>query len=87
LKPVIEPLNLPQDKLDQLLKLLADPNQPDMHKSEMIKHTSGACLRCGGIASHIAKHKMSGITRIEKYCDDCLIRMVTNKKTKVKIDR
>jgi hypothetical protein len=87
LKPIIEPLNLPQDKLNELKAVFANPDLPELHKLVVLRQTSGACHRCGLIPSHIVKYPMSGITRIEKYCDECLKIMVTNKKTKVKIDR
>ena len=83
MKPVIEPLNIPQDKLDELKALFANPKQPDLHKSVVLKKVSGgACLSCGSIPSHIVKYKVYGMTKIEKYCQSCLERLVTNK-TKV----
>lgn len=81
MKPVIEPLNIPQDKLDELKALFANPHHPDLHKSLVLKRVSGGtCCSCGslefsGVPTHIVKHKMHGITKIEKFCTQCLKRI------------
>ncbi len=70
----IEPLIIPQDKLDELKAVLADPKSPDFRKSVIKKQISGTCLVCGKVPSHIAKYRMYGVIVIEKYCDECLDR-------------
>ena len=69
----IEPFIIPQEKLDELKAVLEDPTSPEIKKNTMLRHT-GACLACGKMASKIVKYRMFGITKIEKYCDDCLAR-------------
>jgi hypothetical protein len=73
----IEPLNLPQEKLDELKTILADPKKPDLHKHMMKRSNSGTCLICGQMPSHIAKYRMYGAIVIERYCNECLARMQT----------
>jgi len=70
----IEPLIIPQDKLDELKAVLADPKSPDFRKSVIKKQISGTCLVCGKVPSHIAKYRMDGVIVIEKCCDECLDR-------------
>jgi hypothetical protein len=71
----IEPLNLPQEKLDELKAVSADPRSPELRKSIMLRQISGSCLVCGKLPSHIAKYRLFGVTVIEKYCDQCLARI------------
>jgi hypothetical protein len=73
----IEPLIIPQEKLDELKTVLANPKLADVRKSFMMSRISGHCLVCGNLPSHIAKYRMNGITKIEKYCNECLERMQT----------
>ena len=74
----IESLNLPQEKLDELKAVLANPKLPEMHKHMVMRTISGHCHSCGEqIPVHIIKIQMRGITVIEKYCDECLARMQT----------
>jgi hypothetical protein len=74
LKPKIEPFIIPPDKLEELKTRLANPNLSEIIKTAMIRDI-GACLVCRQMATKIVKYRMSGITKIEKYCDECLERM------------
>ena len=71
-KTKIEPLIIPQEKLEVLKAVLADPKKPSMHKSFVMRQISGTCMVCGQMPSQIAKYRMYGATIIEKYCDECL---------------
>jgi hypothetical protein len=71
---IIEPLIIPQDKLDELKAVLANPKLPDLRKNTMKRQISGTCLVCGNLPSHIAKYRRFGVTIVEKYCDECLYR-------------
>ena len=74
----IEPLIIPQEKLDELKTVLANPKLADVHKHTVMRQISGTCHSCGEkIPLHIVKYRMRGITVIEKYCDDCLRRFNT----------
>ncbi len=68
----IEPLNIPQEKLDELKTILAIPKKPDMHKSFMMRQISGTCLICGKLPCKIAICRKYGATIIERYCDECI---------------
>jgi hypothetical protein len=69
---IIEPLPVPQEKLDELKAVLANPKLPDAHKSFMMSRVSGHCAICGKLPSHIATYRKYGASIIEKYCDRCL---------------
>ena len=71
----IEPLNLPQEKLDELKTILADPKKPEIHKEFMMSRISGHCLVCGSMPTKIAKYRLFGVIKIERYCDECLARI------------
>jgi hypothetical protein len=71
----IEPLIIPHEKLQELKTVLANTKSPETHKAVMMRQISGSCLVCGRLPSHIAKYRIYGATVIEKYCDECLIRM------------
>jgi hypothetical protein len=73
-KGIIEPLIIPQEKLDELKAVLENPKSPELHKNTMMRHI-GACLVCGQMARKIVKYRISGVIKIEKYCDECLARM------------
>jgi len=70
----IEPFIIPPEKLDELKAVLENPKKGHAEKYSMLRKT-GACLVCGEMAEKIVKRRMFGMTKIEKYCDDCLIRM------------
>jgi hypothetical protein len=74
----IEPLIIPEEKLQELKAVLADPKLADVRKSFVMRRISGTCLVCGQMPSYLATYKMLGITRIEKYCDECLARINKN---------
>jgi hypothetical protein len=71
----IEPLIIPQEKLDELKNTIADPRSPELRKNTVMRKTSGSCHSCGLIPTKIAKYRMHGITLIERYCDECLARI------------
>jgi hypothetical protein len=71
----IEPLRIPQEKLDELKAVLADPNLPDVLKTMMISRTCGSCHSCGQMPTQIATYGKYGAIVIEKYCDQCLARI------------
>jgi hypothetical protein len=73
----IEPLIIPDEKLQELKTVLANPKLPDAHKSFMMSRISGHCLVCGKLPSRIAKYRVYGVTVIEKYCENCLARINT----------
>jgi hypothetical protein len=76
LKPIIEPLIIPQKQLDELKVIMTDPKLPDMTKTNFLRQvTGGACHSCGSIPDKLVKYHRSGITVIEKYCNNCLTRM------------
>jgi hypothetical protein len=50
----IEPLNLPQEKLDELKTLLQDSNLSDYQKNNMKRRISGISSKCGQMATQIA---------------------------------
>jgi hypothetical protein len=68
----IEPLIIPQEKLEELKTLIQDPKLADIRKSVMMRQISGTCMVCGKMPSQIAKYRMYGATVIEKYCNECL---------------
>ena len=72
----IEPLIIPQEKLQELKAVLADPKLADVRKSFVMSRISGHCLSCGNLPTKIVKYRMSGITKIEKYCDECLAKRI-----------
>jgi hypothetical protein len=84
-KGIIEPLIIPQEKLDELKAVLENPKSPELHKNTMMRHIGaclvcrhvGACLVCRQMATQIVIYRMFGVTKIEKYCDECLERMQT----------
>jgi|GEM_PF-905093 len=76
-KAVIEPLPVPQEKLDELKAVLANPKLPDAHKSFVMRSISGSCSICGKLPSYIATYRKYGASIIEKYCDECLRRIQT----------
>lgn len=73
----IEKLIIPEEKLQELKNVLANPKLPEVHKSFMMSRITGHCAVCGGLPSQIATYKMKGITKIEKYCDNCILRIRT----------
>ena len=70
----IEPIIIPEEKLQVLQAVWDNPKMPDLRKSYMMSRIAGHFLVCGNLPSHIAKYRMNGITKIEKYCNDCLER-------------
>ena len=72
----IEPLIIPEEKLQELKKVLANPKLPELHKHMVMRTMPGHCHSCSEkIPLHIVKYRMRGITVIEKYCDECLARI------------
>ena len=70
----IEPFIIPQEKQDQVKTLLENPKSPELRKKMMMRNV-GACLVCRKMATKIVKYRMFGVTKIEKYCDECLARI------------
>lgn len=75
MKAIIEPFIIPQDKLNELKAVLANPKKGNLEKETVLRQT-GACLVCGEMAKKLVKYRMFGITKIEKYCDECLSKSV-----------
>ena len=71
----IEPLIIPQEKLQELKAVLADPKLADVRKSFVMSRISGHCLVCGSMPTKIAKYRLFGVIKIERYCDECLARI------------
>jgi hypothetical protein len=73
----IEPLIIPEEKLEELKTVLADPKLPDARKSFVMRGISGSCSVCGKLPSHKVTYCKYGATIIERYCDECLERTRT----------
>jgi hypothetical protein len=71
----IEPLIIPQEKLDELKVVMENPKKTDISKSTIMRKVTGACHSCGEMATQIATYRKYGLTVIEKYCDQCLARI------------
>ena len=68
----IEPLIIPQEKLQELKTVLANPKLADTRKSFVMRKLTGSFHSCGQMATQIAKYRMYGAAVIEKYCNECL---------------
>jgi hypothetical protein len=73
----IQPLNLSQEKLDELKAIMEKPNMADIRKSTIMRQVTGACHSSGQMATQIATYRKYGAIVIEKYCDQCLARINT----------
>ena len=73
-KVKIEPLIIPQEKLQELKTVLANPKLADVHKSFVMSRLTGHCAICGKLPSHIATYRKYGAIVIERYCDECLVK-------------
>jgi hypothetical protein len=73
----IEPLNLPQEKQDELKIILADSKLSEYQKNTKKRQISGSCCIDGKIPTKIVKYRRYGAIVVEKYCDECLERMQT----------
>lgn len=60
-KTKIEPLIIPQEKLEELKAVLADPKKT--FNAQIIRNgqISGTCMVCGQMPSQIAKYRMYGL--------------------------
>ena len=76
-KAKIEPLIIPQEKLDELKTVLENPKLADARKSFVMRRISGTCVICGQMPSQIAIYRKYGAIIIERYCDECLARINT----------
>jgi len=72
-KPTIEPIVIPEDKLNKLKQVLNSKNtSPFMREKRIRQIAGGLCCLCDGLPTQILKYKLEDATLIEKYCDKCL---------------
>jgi len=69
-KPTIEPIVIPEDKLNKL-NLILNSNYSPFLKQRMIRQIAGGlCHTCGKIPTKILKYELEDITLIERYCSE-----------------
>jgi hypothetical protein len=72
----IEPLNIPQDRVEQLKQYLeSGKGDYNARKSNMARLT-GRCSECRGIPTKVVKYKTQGVIKVERYCNDCLAKLI-----------
>ena len=77
MKRLIEPLIIPQEKLEQLKKIM-DSNLSEIQKKNTRRQISGTCSLCNKVPTKITKHRRFGVIVVEKYCDECLAFYLEN---------
>ena len=71
-KPIITPIFIDKQKLDDLQLSLENPHISDNAKQALIKKVAGGfCSRCEAIPTKILSYDRKGAQLIEKYCDEC----------------
>jgi len=69
-------LNISSESLTKLQSIISSKKITPWKKEQAVKHKAGGlCARCGSyecIPTQIATYEVTGITVLEKYCDECL---------------
>ena len=73
----IRELNIPEEILEELQKIVSSPKTTDDIKKLMIKKLAKAspCCICGGIPSCEVVYDAEGASRVERYCESCANRV------------
>jgi carbamate kinase len=73
----IRELKIPKEILEVLQKVVSSPQTTDDVKKMMIKKFAqvSPCCICGGIPSLEVLYDCDGISRIERYCENCANRV------------
>ena len=72
LNPVVEPIKIEKDKLEELESILKSIKTTESLRYEAIKeYAGGVCMLCVNIPTKLVRYDMDGIILIEKYCDNC----------------
>ena len=69
--PRIEPLNTP-DLQQQLKKDLASNKFSPSAKQNKINRITGFCSVCRGLPEYFMIYDCNGVSKVERYCNDCL---------------
>ena len=70
----IKPMNIPADQLELLNHALVSKRYTPISRETLLKKISGRCCVCGAIPTKIASYDCQGATRIERYCDTCVLK-------------
>jgi predicted SprT family Zn-dependent metalloprotease len=75
LKPVITDIEIEPEKLEELNKIMNSFYSRNNKNVAMKRIAGGYCCVCGAIPNKLVKYKLEDITRIEYYCDKCIVRL------------
>ena len=76
-EPIIEPIVILPDKLEKFKQFLASKTISPHAKNIILVSTCGKCM-CGLIPEFKLIYHYDGITRVEKYCSNCLKERIPN---------
>jgi hypothetical protein len=70
-KPVIKPIEVDKEKLEQLKAILSSKTEGPFHKRDFQKKLVGECCICGKIPTKKVIKDVGDAKLIEKYCEAC----------------
>jgi hypothetical protein len=73
-------MNIPADQLEILNHAMTSKKYGPTERDRLLTKISGRCVICGGIPTQIASYDCAGATRIERYCDSCVVKTFSRAK-------
>lgn len=78
-KVKIEPIDIPETKLEILKGLIENYDEIDTMKRDLIrKNVGGACSICQGFPTKKVTRQLRGALLIERYCNECFSKSGIN---------
>lgn len=85
LKPIVEPIKIEKEKLEELELILKCIKTTDSLRYDAIKeYAGGVCMLCAQLPTRLVRYDMDGAQLVERYCEKCFKKWDQLEKKKLK---